>query len=158
MADPEGPCAVYRAFDADGQLLYVGIATNWGRRWAQHAERSAFFDSVARLELSWFPTAQHAHAEELRLIAELNPPFNNHGRTNLRRRPCTLLCDQCGCMYASLSEPEWVLGASCNDWRCRCGAVGCFPAHCCGGTLRAADQVPNAAALRDASAVLRGAR
>jgi hypothetical protein len=104
--DRKQPCAVYRAYDTTSELLYVGIAFDWGARWAQHAERSPFFSIVAHLEVSWFPSRTHARAEELRLIADHNPPFNSRGRTDEEAEggDLHLVCFGCGIGIAVTKE------------------------------------------------------
>lgn len=68
--------AVYRAFDKDGALLYVGIARNWARRWAQHSERSAFFSVSVRVEIEWLDSRDLALAREAEAIRSERPRFN----------------------------------------------------------------------------------
>lgn len=77
---PDDRTAVYRAYGAAGELLYVGIAGNWGRRWAQHSEKSAFFALVSRLEMEWVGSRTEALALESRLIRKHSPQFNVRGR------------------------------------------------------------------------------
>lgn len=67
---------LYRAFDAAGRLLYVGIARNWARRWTQHSERSSWFGEVARLQLEQHPNRQAALAAERTAIIEELPAYN----------------------------------------------------------------------------------
>lgn len=70
------PTALYVAFNKDGECLYVGISSNWGRRWAQHANYNGFFWGVARLEIEWFQSREEAIEEEELTIAVLQPKFN----------------------------------------------------------------------------------
>jgi len=138
-------CAVYRAFDEHGKLLYVGIALNWGKRWTQHAERSPFFALVARLEIAWFPTEQHAHAEELRLIAEHNPPWNVRGRSDrdsvTKGGSVGLVCDRCFTWWTPEAYEGCREGTHCIDMICsrrgapECSDPQCFGRHRCGGRL-----------------------
>lgn len=72
----EKPTALYRAYDADGQLLYVGIAIDWGHRWSHHRQRSRFYDQVARLDIEWLPTRAAAIAAEIKAIADEQPLHN----------------------------------------------------------------------------------
>lgn len=79
MSDNE-QTTLYRAYNSDGVLLYVGIARNWGRRWEQHSERSTFFLATTRLELEHFPTRDAALAAERAAIKTERPIHNvKHG-------------------------------------------------------------------------------
>lgn len=78
----EEETSLYRAYNSDGVLLYVGIARNWGRRWAQHSERSPFFAATARLDVERFPTRDAALAAERKAIKSEGPIHNvTHART-----------------------------------------------------------------------------
>lgn len=82
----EIPTALYRAYDADGSLLYVGIAIDWGARWSRHRERTRFYEDVARLDIEWHPTRAAA------LLAEAEAVRSEHPRHNVEytardRRP-----------------------------------------------------------------------
>lgn len=86
---------LYRAYNSDGVLLYVGIARNWGRRWGQHSERSSFFVATTRLELEQFPTREAALEAERVAIQTEHPIHNvkhNSAPEPLRRKrpPATI--------------------------------------------------------------------
>lgn len=96
--------AVYKAFDAAGALLYVGIAKNWGYRWSQHSERSYFFAAVTRLEIEWCETRPAALAREAALIRAERPPYNvRDPRPAAADRSLALAgrCEVCHCEPAS---------------------------------------------------------
>lgn len=48
--------ALYRLYDADGMLLYVGIARNPERRFAQHAAEKTWWPRVVRRAIEWYET------------------------------------------------------------------------------------------------------
>lgn len=50
----EGACTLYRHYDAEGALLYVGISSRPGYRLSQHEERSAWWKDIARVDLEKF--------------------------------------------------------------------------------------------------------
>lgn len=83
--EPE-PTALYRAYDDAGRLLYVGIARNWGRRWAQHSSRAPWYGEVTRLEVEMHPDRLTAAAAELAAIADEHPIHNVIGTRGLNRR------------------------------------------------------------------------
>lgn len=67
---------VYRHFDSAGALLYVGVSLSTIQRLGQHADHSAWFKSIARVEIQHFETRELAlKAERDAIIAE-NPKYN----------------------------------------------------------------------------------
>lgn len=74
MAD--GATALYRHFDKDGRLLYVGISLSVIGRLAQHRGRAHWYKRITRIEVEWFDTrAEAAHAEMI-AIQDENPECN----------------------------------------------------------------------------------
>lgn len=79
---------VYRAFDASGRLLYVGISGDWAKRWVAHGmERPTMFLEAVRLELTWYETRPEALAIEAELIRTLRPPYNAAPKERALRPP-----------------------------------------------------------------------
>lgn len=78
MKIPAAPrVALYRHFDAAGQLLYVGIATNFSNRTSQHSANSPWLARFAhRVEAVWLPTREAALAAERYAIQAEAPIFN----------------------------------------------------------------------------------
>lgn len=76
--DPKaGKTAVYRYYDADGVLLYVGITKNADLRDDQHRQASGWHPLTVRRELDWFDTRVDAAAAEREAIRGEEPLFNN---------------------------------------------------------------------------------
>lgn len=73
-------CALYRHFDADGQLLYVGITNNPKRRLAEHKTRSVWAEQIGRVEVKWMRTREDALSEERVAIMIDKPLFNGGDR------------------------------------------------------------------------------
>ncbi|SDL28519.1 GIY-YIG nuclease family protein [Streptomyces indicus] len=71
-----GRTAVYRFFDADDVLLYVGIATNVTKRWRQHENAKNWWHLIARSSVTWFESRSGAEAEEARSVDEERPLYN----------------------------------------------------------------------------------
>jgi hypothetical protein len=69
------PCAVYRLFNQAGELLYIGMASNALARIGAH-RATAWFRSVIRIELQWFPNRNAAETAEKTAIAEETPQHN----------------------------------------------------------------------------------
>jgi predicted GIY-YIG superfamily endonuclease len=70
------PTFLYRLFDADGALLYVGITRTLDRRMQQHALKQPWWPEVAKTVTTEYRTrAQAARAEHAAIEAE-NPRHN----------------------------------------------------------------------------------
>lgn len=75
----KGRTALYRHFDADGTLLYVGIARDPDKRLALHGYTARWRDYSARCEIEWHETRQDALRAERAAIAAERPIFNVSG-------------------------------------------------------------------------------
>lgn len=72
--------ALYRFFDADGRLLYVGISDNIRSRWGHHRNHKSWWPDVARATVELFDTwGAAAEAEDLAIKTE-DPLYNVTGR------------------------------------------------------------------------------
>ena len=86
---------VYRCFDKDGRLIYVGFTVNCTRRLKQHRAASPWFGLVGRVTHQTFDTKAAALAEERRAIRAEGPLCNAKGNAaqdgalmaKLRRAP-----------------------------------------------------------------------
>jgi hypothetical protein len=70
---------VYRCFDRDGQLLYVGVTNCRYERMYQHKKGSPWWPEVHHTRFRYFPTIGEAHAAEVEAIltefpAHSDPP------------------------------------------------------------------------------------
>lgn len=76
----EAPGYVYRAFDAEGRLLYVGETNNLYRRFywpgRGHADQSEWWPLAVRAEISVYASKEDAQTAEAFLIERLRPPYN----------------------------------------------------------------------------------
>lgn len=69
--------ALYRFFNATGQLLYVGISGNTENRWRRHAESKPWWSDVADKTTEWLDSRPEAlDAERVAIRAER--PLYNH--------------------------------------------------------------------------------
>jgi predicted GIY-YIG superfamily endonuclease len=68
--------AIYRAYDALGELLYIGYTTALPERIKAHGRTSHWFDDVARWTHELFPTAVAALEAEASAISTENPIYN----------------------------------------------------------------------------------
>jgi len=69
--------AVYRLYDAEDVLLYVGATKNTARRWSQHAKKKSWWHRVARREVVWFDSRPSALLAEHRAIVSEHPLHNS---------------------------------------------------------------------------------
>lgn len=68
--------ALYRLFDADGQLLYVGITNNTHRRFERHRQTKNWWPRVHRRTIEWYDTLDEAAEAERDAIRREVPRFN----------------------------------------------------------------------------------
>lgn len=75
---PESPerTALYRLYDTQRRLLYVGIAADPERRWLQHSGDKVWWPAVARRDTEWFATRPEAAAAEATAIRTERPCHN----------------------------------------------------------------------------------
>lgn len=63
--------ALYRHFDADDGLLYVGISLNYLNRLGDHRKGSPWFRLIARTTVEWFQSREEAlEAERAAIMVE----------------------------------------------------------------------------------------
>lgn len=67
---------LYRHYDSNGDLLYVGISLSAVARLAQHRCEAHWFEYIARVDIEPFPTREAALEAEARAIAEESPKHN----------------------------------------------------------------------------------
>lgn len=85
------PTALYRLYDANDVLLYLGITFSPQARWEQHRNRTHWFHQVARKEVEWYPTRSAALAAEEKATALETPLHDSSWRkTNDGDRPMWL--------------------------------------------------------------------
>jgi GIY-YIG catalytic domain. len=103
--------ALYRFFDAVGDLLYVGIANDPRPRWSCHAGEKRWWGEVHKKTLEWFATREEAEHAEMTAIVNEQPRYNvTHSVT---RRPGDARKDNTG-RYRHLAKfrmlnSEWAL-------------------------------------------------
>lgn len=72
-------CAVYRLFNATGDLLYVGVSYDPQARFSAHRASQPWWDDVdvSRTALTWFPYRHAALTAETEAIRIEHPRHNN---------------------------------------------------------------------------------
>lgn len=77
------PHAVYRHWNAAGELLYVGTTSDPDRRWAAHYWQP-WRPLVAASQVTWFPTRGLAFLAEWVAIDTEHPIHNGHDHLRTR--------------------------------------------------------------------------
>lgn len=81
---PPGRTALYRLFDREGTLLYVGITHDPQQRAKAHRTRQ-WWPQVAKVKIQWHRTRLDAHRAERVAIHDESPRYNI-AETPLHRR------------------------------------------------------------------------
>jgi hypothetical protein len=69
-------CALYRHYDRDRRLRYVGISVHPVRRLRQHELGAHWYGSIAHIEIEWFDTRTETEAAKTAAILAENPLHN----------------------------------------------------------------------------------
>lgn len=78
---------LYRHFDIEGTLLYVGISINTPARLSQHRICSNWFARIAKITICHFDTEADARNAEREAINTERPLFNFQGRAHCLDKP-----------------------------------------------------------------------
>jgi hypothetical protein len=70
---------LYRMYDTDGQLLYIGQSISLAERLGQHRAGSAFWSAVRTITVEPHPDASAARLAEARAIQAERPIHNRAG-------------------------------------------------------------------------------
>lgn len=71
--------ALYRMFDSDGVLLYVGVTGRWSRRSSEHAETQPWWPLVTSVTIEHFASREEVIDAEARAIKLEQPAYNTAG-------------------------------------------------------------------------------
>ena len=80
---------LYRYFDSDGHLLYVGITGDNTKRQSQHRRNAFWFGEIASATFEHLPTRQEALEAEAKAIKNENPKHNISRGSTLRHSSFT---------------------------------------------------------------------
>lgn len=92
---------VYRIYDDDDVLLYIGCTESLKARMYQHRKYRPWADRIARVEHHAFAYRMDAQDAERAMIQEHQPPFNIQ---YTERDPARLTWAERG---TSRSDPKW---------------------------------------------------
>lgn len=76
LATVNGPTSLYRYFDVDGRLLYVGITSASTLRMLHHAHGSAWWTKVRSASFKHYRTRDQALAVERKAVVAEEPLYN----------------------------------------------------------------------------------
>jgi hypothetical protein len=74
------PTALYRLYDADDNLLYLGISWHPAFRWEQHRNDKHWAHQVVRNTVEWYPNRPQALAAEEKATAAEKPRHDSSWR------------------------------------------------------------------------------
>lgn len=98
------PHALYRFFDGEDRLLYIGITVNPGGRFGQHSDDKPWWSEIARIAMEPHPDRGAVLEAERRAIVSERPRYNKqHNKTHLAAAPAPIVghstvdaaCDVC---------------------------------------------------------------
>lgn len=115
--------ALYRLFDADGKLLYVGIADDPHRRWVQHARDKAWWPEVTKKTADWFDSRSEAGEAEIKAIREELPLHNLMYRSPLATPEGVIAMTRIRAAHDAIAEAEREGKRIVEEARLRFGAV-----------------------------------
>lgn len=84
---------LYRAYDADSRLLYIGISGDPVSRWHQHSRKALWWPQASWIDYCGYPTEYDALDAERHAIRDEQPLFNK--RSANRRGRCEVSCRIC---------------------------------------------------------------
>lgn len=82
VAGDSSPTSLYKYYDRDGVLLYVGITRRGSARNTEHNKSKPWWHFVVRQTVEHYTTREEAEACEIKLIRKLTPPFNKQHNPN----------------------------------------------------------------------------
>lgn len=100
------PTALYRLYNREDRLVYVGVTYQLEKRLYQHARDKPWWPEVARQEVDWHEHRRLALAEETRLIELYDPPYNGaHARKSLKEMNGRI---DAAASRAGMSRSQWL--------------------------------------------------
>lgn len=67
---------VYRFYDVEGALLYVGVTKEPYKRWEHHEKKKSWFREMAVITRSFYPDKESSYEAERRAIITERPRYN----------------------------------------------------------------------------------
>ena len=111
-----GPQQLYRYFNADGDLLYVGISANAFARMTQHQAGAQWWTEIATVTVEWFDSRREVLDAERDAIKSESPIWN---KQHAEPVPCG------HCANCTEDFPESCMLITGEAPPCDCGRPGC---------------------------------
>lgn len=113
------PHFVYRCYDAEGQVLYIGMSSCVERRFWAHRTTAPWYPELDHVKMLGpfvgVGARRRAFAAEAAAIKTAKPPFNTHRGIGQRAAWARRKEEQ---------KRDHARGDSCDYWRCRvCGGM-----------------------------------
>lgn len=89
----DGRCTLYRVFDSEGELLYVGISWSASARLGAHLSTALWRHLADSVTFEHFGRREEAARAELRAIRDEHPRFNVIGARSTKGRKVRLTVD-----------------------------------------------------------------
>jgi predicted GIY-YIG superfamily endonuclease len=70
------PTYLYKLYDQNNKLLYIGITTDYKVRFKNHANNQSWWNKVSRHWIKKYPSRTSALRAEKRIIARQKPKYN----------------------------------------------------------------------------------
>lgn len=96
--------ALYRLYDANDTLIYVGIAFNPSSRYTSHKKTKTWWPEVKRREVTWYDSRTEAAAAEIEAIRSELPLYNRNGFEPVEAAPA-LAADGIQEVPATIARP-----------------------------------------------------
>lgn len=113
QADPDHcPTYLYRYFDADDRLLYVGITYCFHTRADQHSMTALWWRHARRVTCELFPSRSMATCAERHVIHDEEPIHNGHRKQPPKKpfEPDEWFFKQQGKRWVGVDPEEWTIG------------------------------------------------
>jgi len=86
--------ALYRFFDAEDVLLYIGLTTNPPARLKKHRDEKPWWQEIRQMHVEYHPTISALQAAEREAITNEKPKYNvQHNRGNRPQNPVANHCE-----------------------------------------------------------------
>lgn len=115
--------SLYRQYNKDGVLLYVGVSESVMTRLSQHSATSKWFRDVTTVTVKHFRTRRAALRAETKAIAEEHPVYNVIKQTTYRKYNITEAMIRYSIpriktrMAKMFKVPYHIFCKSVNDWK-----------------------------------------
>lgn len=108
---------LYRIYDADGGLLYVGATTNPALRISEHSRRRPWWSTAATITMEHFASWETMIEAESNAIRTEGPKYNQLHSDNPRKQYIRVKKPGEGTIFQRSSDGLWVGRADVNGCR-----------------------------------------